>query len=377
MAKSREKIRSSTSGKRSASGDTRAPLSPSELAQLDVELIRLAQEHAERVAGARFGGPSLSKSCLPAAGGEEAIAKLVAAAPGPLPDRCLQAILRELTSAYRSLVRPARIAILGPLYSYSHLAAIRRFGQSVELAPVGTIAAVFEEVERKQSDFGIVPLENSTDGRVADTLDMFTRMRVRVCGEVELRIHHALLAKCMRAEVREVYSKPQALSQCRNWLARHLPTARAIEVTSTSTAAQLACEKPGTAAIASLQAGIHHGLDVLAECIEDNPHNTTRFAVIGGQVPPRTGNDLTALLFQLEHRPGTLADVMAIFKRNRVNMTWIDSFPIPGSNRGYLFFVEIEGHQSEPRLRRALAAIKKKTLRLEILGSFPATKPVE
>ena len=263
------------------------------------------------------------------------------------------------------------------MYSYSHLATIHRFGQSIELAPVGTIAAVFEEVERKQSDFGIVPLENSTDGRVADTLDMFTRMQVRICGEVELRIHHALLARCTRTEVREVYSKPQALSQCRNWLARHLPTARTIEVTSTSMAAQLAGEKPGAAAIASLQAGVHHGLEVLAESIEDNPHNTTRFAVIGGQIPPRSGNDLTALLFQLEHRPGTLADVMVIFKRNRVNMAWIDSFPIPGSNRAYFFFVEIEGHESEPRLRRALAAIQKKTLRLEILGSFPATKPVE
>ena len=153
---------------------------------------------------------------------------------------------------------------------------------------------------------------------------------MRICGEVELRIHHSLLGKCPRTEVREVYSKPQALSQCRNWLAKHLPSARTIEVTSTSTAAQLAVEKPGAAAIASLQAGVRYGLDVLAENIEDNPFNTTRFAVIGDHPSPRTGNDRTAMLFQVEHRPGTLADAMVIFKRNKLNLTWIESFPLPG-----------------------------------------------
>ena len=196
--------------------------------------------------------------------------------------------------------------------------------------PVGSIAAVFEEVHRKQSDFGLAPIENSTDGRVADTLDMFTRMRVRICGEVEMRIHHSLLGKCQRTDVREVYSKTQALSQCRNWLAKHLPAARTIEVTSTSTAAQLASEKPGAAAIASIQAGVHYGLDVLAENIEDNPFNTTRFAVIGDHPSPKTGNDRTAVLFQMEHRPGTLADAMMIFKRAKLNLTWIESFPLPG-----------------------------------------------
>ena len=152
--------------------------------------------------------------------------------------------------------------------------------------PVGNIAAVFEEINRRHADFGLVPIENSTDGRVADTLDMFTRLPARICGEVQLRIHHNLLGKCTRAEVEEVYSKPQALSQCRNWLARHLPGARTVEVTSTSTAAQLAHDKPGAAAIASLQAGVHHGLDVLAADIEDNQGNLTRFAVIGDDTGP-------------------------------------------------------------------------------------------
>ncbi len=209
-------------------------------------------------------------------------------------------------SGCRALVRPLRIALLGPIYSYSHLAALHRFGRTVEFVPVGTISAVFEEVNQQHSDFGLVPVENSTDGRIADTLDMFARLPVRICGQVDMHIHHTLLAKCPRTDVREVYSKPQAISQCRNWLAKHLPMARTIEVTSTTTAAQLAAEKPGAAAIASQQAGVEYGLEVLAENIEDNPHNATRFAVIGGQIPDRTGNDRTAILFQMDHRPGTL-----------------------------------------------------------------------
>ncbi|NMC19470.1 MAG: prephenate dehydratase, partial [Thermogutta sp.] len=242
--------------------------------------------------------------------------------------------------------------------------------------PVGTIAAVFEEVLRGHSQFGLVPLENSTDGRIADTLDMFSRHPTRICGQVELEIHHALLARCPRTEIREVYSRPQALSQCRNWLSKHLPGARLVEVTSTSTAAQLAMEKPGAAAIAAMQAGVHYGLDVIAENIEDNAGNTTRFAIIGGTVSPRTGNDKTVIMFQLEHRPGTLADAMSIFKKNKLNLTWIESFPMPGSRGAYYFFVELEGHESELRVRKAIAALQRKTLRLELLGSYPAVSPV-
>ncbi len=260
---------------------------------------------------------------------------------------------------------------MGPMYSYSHLAAIHRFGQSVEFVPVATIAAVFEDVDRGHSDYGLVPVENSTDGRIADTLDMFTRLPVRICGEIDLKIHHFLLGKCPRTDVKEVYSKPQAISQCRNWLAKHLPAARTIEVTSTSTAAQLAAEKPGAAAIASIQAGVHYGLEILAENIEDNPGNITRFAIIGGDRPERTGNDRTALLFQTEHRPGALDEAMKIFKRYKLNLTWIESFPVPGMARVYLFFVEMEAHETDIRFRRAIAALQKKTLRLEILGSFP------
>jgi chorismate mutase/prephenate dehydratase len=308
---------------------------------------------------------------------EEAVCRMISLNKSRLADRCVRAVFRELVSGCRSLRQELRVAFLGPEYSYSHLAAIHRFGQSVEFAPVDSISAVFEEVNRGHCDFGIVPIENSTDGRIADTLDMFTRLPVRICGEVELEIHHALLGKCSRNEVKEVYSRPQALSQTRNWLAKHLPAARTIEVTSTSTAAQLASEKPGAAAIASIQAGVHYGLETLAERIEDNPTNTTRFTIIGEHSASRTGNDHTAMMFQVEHRPGALAEALGIFKRNRLNLTWIESFPIPGSERAYLFFVEMEGHEADARVRRATEALEKKTLRLEILGSCPVTAPVD
>jgi chorismate mutase/prephenate dehydratase len=373
-----EKLSPGGPAKRVAKRAPKAPQPPTKIAQLDRELLRLLQQRAELVLEAAKQQGGVPGQAEVAGGLDEAsLGELVAGSGGPLPQRCLRAVLRELRSGCRSLVRQLRIAFLGPLYSFSHLAALHRFGQSVEFVPVGTIPAVFEEVDRDQSDFGLVPIENSTDGRIADTLDMFTRMPLRICGEVEMRIHHTLLGKCPRTEVKEVYSRPQALSQCRNWLAKHLPTARNIEVTSTSTAAQLAKEKPGAAAIASLQAGVHYELDVLAENIEDNPGNTTRFAVIGDLAPPRTGNDRTAMMFQVEHRPGALAEAMNIFKRNRVNLTWIESFPIPNSERAYLFFVEMEGHEGDARLRRAVRALKRKALRLEILGSFPATRTVE
>jgi chorismate mutase/prephenate dehydratase len=348
------------------------------MARIDRQLVKLLQERA-RLSTVRppAAEPVAEGVLVPGADDETLYTRVTELSKGPLPRRCVRAIFRELLSGCRALLQEPRVALLGPLYSFSHLAAIQRFGQSVEFVPVGTIAAVFEEVNRGHSNFGLVPIENSTDGRIADTLDMFTRLPVRMCGEVEMHVHHTLLGKCPRTEVKEVYSKPQALSQCRNWLTKHLPEARLIELTSTSTAAQLAKEKPGAAAIASLQAGVHYGLDVLAERIEDNPSNTTRFAIIGSQSSLRSGADKTALLFQAEHRPGGLVDALAIFRRNRLNLTWIESFPIPETSRKYLFFVELEGHESDARVRRAIASLQKKALRLEVLGSFPIGPAVE
>lgn len=372
-SRSKERNRSSAASRLAQA----ASLPPAEeLAQVDREIMGLLKRRAELAMQLYQQDPQLFSGPESWKNQEVWLEELMRRAEGPLPERTVRAILLELAAGCRQICKPIRVAYLGPAYSYSHLAAMHHFGQSAELVSVGTIAAVFEEVNRGQSDYGLVPLENSTDGRVADTLEMFARLPVRICGQVELLIHHALLARCKREEIREVYSRPQALSQCRNWLARHLPGVKTIEVTSTSAAAQLASEKQGAAAIASVQAGVHYQLNVIAERIEDNPNNSTRFAVIGMRSAPPTGNDLTAMMFQVEHRPGALADAMMVFKRNGLNLTWIESFPVPGTRGAYLFFVEMEGHETDPVVERAFAQLKKKTLRLEMLGSYPVTQPI-
>jgi chorismate mutase/prephenate dehydratase len=302
---------------------------------------------------------------------------LLAQNKGPLSEVAVRSIYREILGASRSLVKPIRVSYLGPRYSYSHLAAIDRFGDGPDLTPVATIKAVFESIHFSQTDFGIVPIENSTDGRIIDTLDMFARLPTRITGEVELPIHHHLLGKCSRGEVLEVYSKPQAISQCREWLAKNLSQAKVIEMTSTAIAAQIAADKVGAAAIASMEAGTHYGLTVIDSNIEDNKNTVTRFAVIGGQMPHRTGHDKTALMLEIAHKPGSLADTMLIFKRNHLNLTWIESFPMPGSKNEYLFFVELEGHQTDSRVKKALEALKRRTARLELLGSYPKAASVK
>jgi chorismate mutase/prephenate dehydratase len=296
--------------------------------------------------------------------------------PGPLSDAALRAVFREIVSGSRAVQAPTRVAYLGPEFTFSHLAAIEGFGQSAELVPVGTIAAVFEEVERGQSQFGVVPMENSTDGRVSDTLECFSRSCVRICAGLPLRIHHCLLGTGARDDVRTVYSKPQPLSQCRNWLARHLPHAAQAQVGSTAAAAKQAKSEPNAAAIASRQAAVYYDVPVLVENIEDNQDNVTRFVVISKNTSERTGHDRTALLFEVAHKPGALADAMMIFKRNGLNMTMIDSYPVPGSLGRYLFFVEFDGHEVDPPVRGACASLKKKALRVDVLGSYARSEPI-
>jgi len=295
---------------------------------------------------------------------------------GPLADESVRAVFREILSGSHGISLRPRVAYLGPEYTYSHLAAIEQFGQTALLAPVGTIASVFEEVERGHADYGLVPIENSTDGRVVDALECLSKSSVKMCGEVPLRIRHCLLGIGTRGTITRVMSKTQPISQCRNWLGKHLPNVQLVEVASTADAAQKASKDPKIAAIASQQAGVNHSLTVLARNIEDNPNNMTRFAVIGTNSGARTGDDKTALVYEVDHQPGALADSMGIFKRQRLNMTWIESFPVTGQPGRYQFFVEFEGHTDELRPRRALASLEKKTLRLTVLGSYARAKPI-
>ncbi len=365
--------------KKSTKGSTPKP-SPKGLAaarrevdKLDRQILDLLTQRAEKTAtldGTLDG--TLDDAASDVA--EKAISKN----RGPLGDRAVEAIYREIVAGCRAAqtATPTRIAYLGPEHTFSHIAAIERFGKASDLVPVGSIRAVFEEVEQGLAAYGIVPLENSTDGRVSDTLDCFSWAKVSICGELPLRIHHCLIGLGPRAKVRSVQSKPQALSQCRSWLTKHLPQAVVEPVASTAGAARTAALDAQVAAIASRQAATEYGLKVLVPNIEDHEDNVTRFAIIAKEPAAPTGNDKTALMLEISHKPGALADVMAVFKRNRLNMTWIESFPIAGSRGRYLFFIEFVSHATELRARRAIASLEKKAKRLVLLGSYAQGEPI-
>ncbi len=374
MAKKRPTKKKPVKGQKTPAGKSssqaRQP-SQRQLDKLDREILDLINRRAELAIG------RAERTDYGAIQNDAAVlTRLAESNRGPLNPESVRAVFREILSGTRSLEHLPRVAFLGPEYTYSHLAAIEHFGQSADLAPVGSIASVFEEVERGHAEFGIVPIDNSTDGRVIDTLQCLANSKVKMCAEVPLPIRNCLLGSGSRKDIQHVYSKPQALSQCRNWLGKHLPDAQLHEVASTAKAARKAAAEPSIGAIASRQAAVNHSLTVLASNIQDNPDNVTRFTVIGQNISKRTGNDKTSIVFEVDHRPGALADAMGIFKRNRLNLTWIESFPLPGIGGRYLFFIEFQGHSAELRPKRALASLEKKALRLDVLGSYAQAGPI-
>ena len=308
---------------------------------------------------------------------DDSVAELVAANPGPLPGAALATVGRELRFAASNVDRPVRAAYLGPQHSFSHRAAAKRFGETADLIPVAAIGAVFESVARGDAAFGLVPVENSTDGRVVDTLAAFSRaaasgqQAVTVCGEVSLPIHLHLMGAGPRSAVRRVYSKPQALSQCRGWLAEHLPQAEALPETSTAAAAVRAKTEAGAAAVGGERLAVEHGLSLLAERIEDNPRNVTRFAVLGTDPPPPTSDDRTALLLRIPHEPGALADALTVFARHGVNLSLIESFPLPEGEPGYQFFLDCDGHRDDAPVAACLRSLGRAAGSVTVLGSYP------
>ena len=346
--------------------------------KLDLHILEMVNKRANVAAQIGKVKSESGGEVFSAAREQEVLDNVLGATKGPLGEVTLKAIFRELISGCRALQRVQRVAFLGPEYSYSHLAAIERFGAAVEFVRVGTIPAVFEAVARKQVNYGLVPLENSTDGRIADTLDCFIRMPdLKICSEIRLRVHHLLLSNAEQTDIRRVYSKAQALSQCRHWLTKNLPHATLHEVSSTADAARLVQTDPHAAAVASREAGVRYGLRVLFHNIEDHPENETRFAVIALHDSAKTSNDKTAVLFQVPHTPGSLADVLNVFKQSKINLTWIESFPYQGVKGEYVFFTDFDGHHEDPRVKKALKALEEICEVVSVLGSFPAAKPIE
>jgi len=297
--------------------------------------------------------------------------------PGPLPQKTLQAIYRELMSGSFALEQPLRIGYLGPEGSFSHMAATRKFGASVEYLPLADIRAVFEETVRGHIDLGMAPVENSVGGGVIETMDAFVEHDVRICAEVLVEIHHNLLANCAPDEVTMIASKPEIFAQCRNWLSRSFQKVDLIPVASSAKAAEMAKQQHGLAAIGSSLAAELYELKIVFANIEDTSSNMTRFFIIGGEVPKPTGNDKTVLMFTTAHRAGALVEVLNVLGRHGINMTNIDTRPSKRRNWEYYFFVDCEGHIQDERVAKATEAAREHCLELHVLGSFPkATVPV-
>ncbi|MGD2108055.1 MAG: prephenate dehydratase [Phycisphaerae bacterium] len=339
--------------------------------RIDEEVVRLVNDRASVAAEiARLKHDAGDTTYTPARE-REVLDKVVAQNEGPLADRTLQAIYRELMSGSFPLVRPPRIGYLGPPGSYSHLAATRKFGASAEYEPLKLIATVFDEIEREHVDLGVVPIENSAAGGVIDTLNVLARTDVRICAEVYLPVQHHLLANCSLEKVKRVYSKPEVFAQCQKWLSETGLISETVTVSSSSKAAELAAAEQGAAAVASELAGKIYGLHEICNRIEDDPNNVTRFLVIGRKHARPTGNDKTALMFEAADRPGALVDVLDVFRQAGINMTFIESRPSPTRKFEYSFFVDIEGHLETPQIADVIEAARAHCSSLRVLGSFP------
>jgi chorismate mutase/prephenate dehydratase len=339
--------------------------------RIDGEILALVSRRASLAAEI---GRAKTGSGLPVgdpAREKEILDRVKAENPGPLDDRAVSAVFASVIRECRSLQAPASAAFLGPVASFSHQAAVTVCGHGVALHPLDSIPEVFDEVESGRCSLGIVPVENSTEGIVTHTLDCFPESNLSIVGEVVLAIRLALLSRSPLTEVRTVYSHPQALAQCRRYLASRLPGAEVGEVSSTAAAAKLAAGEVGAAAVGSEVAGELYGLSVVGEGIEDFHHNRTRFLVIGRGAPPPTGSDRTSLLISLKHRPGVLSAALAPLAEAGINLTKIESRPSKEKAWEYLFFIDVDGHRDDMALKAAMKAMEADCHQLRVLGSYP------
>jgi len=293
---------------------------------------------------------------------------------GPLRDEEIARLFREIMSACLAQQEPLKVAFLGPEGTFTQAAVIKQFGSSARALPLSAIDEVFHEVEGGVADFGVVPIENSTEGTVNHTLDMFLTSGLKICGEVELRIHHNLMARVTRiAGVKRVCAHAQALAQCRGWLDDQLPDVERIPVSSNAEGARRARDERGTAGIASRAAAEIYGLNLLATEIEDRPDNTTRFLVVGRKLFGRSGVDRTSLLVSASGTDdaGALFRLLEPLAEHRVNMTRIESRPSRKRNWDYVFFIDIEGHVTDPPVAKALEALESRASLFKVLGSYP------
>lgn len=304
----------------------------------------------------------------------QVLQKVMARNEGPLHPEEMARLFREIMSACLALEHPMRIAFLGPHGTFTQTAALKHFGHSVETVPIASIDEVFREVEAGAVNYGVVPVENSTEGVVTHTADSFMVSTVKIIGEVQLRIHHHLLvADSTRPEsISRIYSHQQTLAQCRKWLDAHYPKAERVAVSSNAEAARRIKGEWHSAAIAGETAAELYGLKKLNECIEDNPKNSTRFLIIGNESVPRSGDDKTSIIVAMQkNQSGALYDILEPFKRRGINLTRIESRPSQTDAWSYVFFIDFEGHVDDALVKEALAELEPRVRDLKLLGSYP------
>lgn len=298
--------------------------------------------------------------------------KLTKANKGPFPNNALKSVYREIISASLSLEKPLSIAFLGPQATYTHEACIKHFGFSGDFVPKKDITDIFTEVEKGKAEFGVVPIENTTEGVVNHTLDMFVDSPLKISAEIMLEINHSLLNKSGKMEdIKEVASYPNALGQCKNWLKENLPKAILKDVSSTAHAAQLASENKDIAAIASPASASLYDLMPVAEKIEDSASNFTRFLIIGNKESEKTGNDKTSLMLAIKDSPGALYQMLTPFADSDINLTKIESRPLKKKAWEYVFFIDMLGHAEDEKIKEAIDKVTESVAFLKVLGSYP------
>ena len=342
-----------------------------EIDALDDELAALIQRRAglaQKIGALKSGAPAYRPER------EAEILKRVMGKTGILSAERVAAVFREIISACRGLEEAIRVSYLGPEGTFSEQAVRKHFGRAVEALPAASVDEAFRRCESGAAQFTVVPVENSTEGAVGRTLDLLLATPLRICGEIELRVHQNLLSRSEKiSSVRKVYSHAQSLAQCNGWLSQNLPGVERIAVTSNADAALRASKEDGAAAIAGEAAAERYQLAIMARAIEDDPNNTTRFLVLGNLEPAPTGKDRTSLVMSAENKPGAVHALLTPLAQHRVSMTRIESRPARARSAlwEYVFFIDVEGHQRDERVAAALAELKRLAPYLKILGSYP------
>lgn len=339
--------------------------------ELDLRIVKLLNERAhvvkeigdiKKITNTQVYAPEREKQVYD---------RIVSNNKGPLSNKCLMAIYRELMAGSIALEKPIKVACLGPEGTFSYIAARVKFGHSVEYVPLNGIDAVFKEVLQKRTDYGVVPVENSSEGGIRETLSMFTECDVKVCAEIIMPIHHNLMANCTIDKIEKIYSKSQVFSQCRSWLSNNLGNVDLLDVGSTTEAVAIAAKEPNSAAIAHSEVAQIYGVNILRQNIEDNPNNITRFFVLGPDFPPSTGCDKTVVMCYIKNEVGALHKILEPFRLNNINLADIEPLPTKKKAWDYCFYIDFVGHATDENVKKALLEVNKTCVDLKIIGSFP------